>query len=162
MTASVLCALVSAAPAPAASQFDAATVHALCDHAVGFHTQPSAGGGLSAYTGDYSGAGPSLVTAYPGWGQSEPGGEIVMRVKFRHAGGTIAARDDTPTDVADVFILRGSCKRGTMKLVGADATEVRIQDPAAGEYLFIVDTRAPAASPPVPLGHFTLGWGSEI
>jgi hypothetical protein len=146
-------AAVTAGSAGAASQFDPAVVHALCDRAtdLGRFAAPPPRVTFVKANGTYASGGPSLIDAYPGWAPAEPGPEFVSRAKLRQPGWTILASDTTPTAQADVFLLRGSCKRGTMKVVAAGADLVRIDDAPAGEYLMITDLNGPLGG----TGHFT-------
>jgi hypothetical protein len=88
-----------------------------------------------------AGSGTSLVGAYPGFAPAEPGPELVVRVRVRQAGWSVFAREDTGAADADVFVLRGSCRRGTMQLLAADADEARVNDAPKGEYLLVTDFR---------------------
>jgi hypothetical protein len=154
LIATACASLIAALPAAGAgagvgergSQFAPATVHALCAAAFNLGTvgAPPDHLAYTSYSGPYvqhPGGVRSLVDAYPGWTPAEPGTDLIVHLKTRKPGWTIFMRDDTANPDLDVFILRGSCKRGTMQLVAADTDLARLDAAPAGEYLLIVDAR---------------------
>src|SRR3954468_20450167 len=114
VAATLLC-VPPAAGAP--SDFAQAAIRQLCAGAIDLGTfggRPSPGTGADAFP-SYNGSGPSPISTYPGFPQAAPAGEVPARLPLRKPGWTVFAFEGfLRTADTDVFVLHGSCRRGTM------------------------------------------------